>query len=195
MYDAHYYRPESPYVENAEVIEYVISQHKELASHRTDHIADSSYIDDNPIVIEYELKNGKVIKRKYDMTYDAGRKVLSSLYENDEYIKATQFIFRDNEIISITLDNEVKIYDEGALKELVECIRSDMLNLGYNDLVLFRNVGIHLDVEYKVEADDDRERSYIEYEGFRINSNYTNTINWLKENGYEEELTELVVSQ
>ena len=203
VYD--YYRNEKPYITDEEIISKAIRIHNEMLE-KNRVVVRREY--DTRIHIEYTLENGRIIHRVYAIDEAQLHKIMNSLYENKEYKKKNERIFTPMETVyKATLQNEgaitVNITETKQLEELVECIRKDTENLSYSQINSDSwSFGIELNyipVESKtinlngievtkssvigISEEEDLRIEYI-YQG--INANYTNTINWIRENGYWE---------
>ena len=200
----YYYRSDEPYVGNSDIIEYAVDNHSRLIEQRGIIDNDNDY---TRVHFKYQLKNGKTIYRVYNVSPDTNKAIMAGLYQNDDYVTANEAIFRDDKLLRVVFDEGSKIYipDLNKAAEFVECVRKDVLALEYNQMYInhnYWNIGFEIQYEMTREPVDGPvetvassyihdgmvlpESSYIDYEHFNINANYTNTINWLRNNGYEQ---------
>lgn len=200
VYD--YYRNKKPDISGEEMVNRAIRIHKEmLAGKKT--VAEREY--NTRIHIEYTLESGRTIHRVYPVNEQQLYKIMDSLYENKAYKEKREEILTPMETVyKAALHNEgeitAHIAEAKQLEELVECIRKDTENLSYSQInsdswsfgielnyVPVESKTINLDgievTENSVVATSE-EDIRIEYMYQAINANYTNTINWIYQNGY-----------
>ncbi len=195
----YYYSDKEPYVDDSSVIEYAISTHNELVTMQKIIEKNNSLGDYHTrLHFKYKLKNGKTLDRVYKVKQGTSNAVLSDLYKYDSYKMAAEGIFREGEINEIYFHAfDISIKDENKIKQLVECIKKDTLSLGYNELRIDDiHYEISMGIQYKVAIEVRGENSASSYPGVSsfnlyhdyvgVNANYTNTIGWLKQNGYWE---------
>ncbi len=198
-----YYGAEKPLSESEEVIAKAIMIHKELLG-EVKTVSENVY--STRIHIEYTLENGKEVHRVYSVDEDALHEIMNKLYESEEYKMMQEkvfnpmdeifgiYIYRDNE----REDSENTIYDDEKLEEFMTCLKKDVKELSYNEIYSGSNE-IGITIKYYPPPEDVvvlPEEMYISEktdDGMRtiycsINPNYTNTINWLRDNGYWESL-------
>lgn len=196
-----YYRAEKPFVKNDELVSKIQIIHsdmiakKELVNKRND---------DTYIHIEYKLKNGSVVHRRYGASNDELHSIMDTMYKFPQYKEASEAVFSNISSvnrISIYENEHIEITKDNSKEELLDCIRKDISALGYNEL---HNEawGFNIEIEYIPEKvynkdnytfatsqDGERERIYIEYISVNVNANYKNTIAWMMENGYWEKIS------
>lgn len=195
-----YYSGEKPFSENKDIINKALIIHKNRLIEK-DII--KSYTDDTNIHIEYQLKNGKTVHRRYGVSQDELHRIMQTMYKNQEYKELSERIYTDISsvyTINIYADEHIDINDEEKKQELFECLKKDISSLSYNEI---HNDawGFNIDIEYvpqKVFNEDnyrivtsqsgERERIYMEYMSVWVNANFKNTIAWFVENGYWEKL-------
>ena len=195
-----YYNSEKTFLSDSDIIEKATAIHKEMVKRRTT-LNSESY--ETRIHIEYILDSGKTVHRVYVVTVDELHEIVDSLYDNENFKKASEQIFEPMESvynISVSGDEYVEIEeDPEKLRELVECVRKDILSLNYNRI---KNSGweLRLEINYvPVSESTDvaeittmavpNENVRIEYMSQEINPNFVNTMNWLSENGYLEKVS------
>lgn len=143
------------------------------------------------IALIYNLKNGKQLKRTYDVDNRVFAEYLKPYYENTVYKKYCFPIVNDREkdinyieYSGINLKNSIKL-NETDSKEIYEAIEKDIYDLKYKDILYVNSraeSGIYLYVYYD---------EYTEYKGERlklscrqainINESFKNTVKLLKE--------------
>ncbi|KIL51020.1 DUF6449 domain-containing protein [Jeotgalibacillus campisalis] len=172
------------YMESVESIEQVIAIHETL----TDEAVSNSYNTDF-ISIEYKLKDGGTLSREYRVPYELVADLTEELRRNEEYKLMNEPIFRmqqNNEIsyLSLSLNNsaeETRITDIDQIGELMDAIEKDVRetpsrwqfssgNDNYLGSIFFEG----LDEDHQFPP------------GISLYMDYTNTIEWLKENNYTE---------
>lgn len=199
-----YYRNEKPLISNADIVNKAIIIHNEMIENR-EVIPEREY--STRIHIEYTLENGKTVHRAYRINDDQLHKAMNSLYENEEYKEKLEEIFTPMEsVYKATLQSggnfTATIDDSEQVNELVKCIKKDVENLNYSRIncdgwsfsvelhyVPVKNNVIRLNGAEVTESviagmAEDSKDIRIEYMYQGINANYTNTINWIRENGY-----------
>lgn len=179
VYD--YYSGEEPFLNNPEIIEKAINIHKEMTENRPV-TKDLDYY--NYFHIKYELENGTVIHRRYGVSEENFREMMNNLYENQQYKEAAETIFHEKERITYVYihgENSVQLESTEKIEELLECIRKDASSLSYDELY---NNSWSFNVDYEYVVKEDTDESAIRYGSQNINANFKNTIAWVKENGY-----------
>ena len=193
-----YYRETKPFLADDEIIAKAITTHTELLKNKGV-LQNREYT--TRMHIEYSLKNGKKVSRVYPIDEDALHDIMNNIYENDEYKKKQERIFAPMEsVYSIRLNGDggynQSIDDPRKMQALVDCVKKDVVNLSYNEIYSgSRESGIEIGYvpsEYSDEIyveevyREDNTSIRIRHEYVAINSNYKNTIQWLRDNGYWE---------
>ncbi|MDG5472161.1 DUF6449 domain-containing protein [Jeotgalibacillus sp. ET6] len=178
-----YQDSEVRYMESPESIEQVIAIHETLTE-----VAVSNTYNIDSISIDYKLKNGGTLSREYRVPYELVADLTEELRRNEEYKLMNEPIFRmqkNNEItyLSLTLQysrEEIRITDMTQIQELMDAIEKDVretpsrwqfsTNDNYFGDIYFNG----LDDQYQSHAN------------VSLYMDYTNTIEWLKENNYTE---------
>lgn len=186
-------------------IQKVINLHQYLINNRTE---ENDYT--RTVQIGYKLKNGRFIEREYHVEYNNGinNQLLEDIFSQDEYkMREKYFLFNTIEtldrydvMIESSLDYNLNVKEEDK-EELIYNLRKDILNLTYSDLdnsTMIAYVEINypqkeeiyingaestsavVDVEDQLKA-----YSYNRTYSVRINKNYTNTLNYLAQKGYD----------
>lgn len=136
--------------------------------------------------IAYKLKNGKRIIRHYTIDQDLYASALGPIYESREYKEGRFPILKqeakDIKFIEITDERSEKspfvISDKPSLESFKTAIGKDIDKLKYSSLAaqFQRSLTIHI-----IDIGDER----IDY---AIGPDYTNTIDWLKQQGIYDEV-------
>lgn len=169
----------TPYTDNEEVIKEIISVHSKMVKERKELPDDKwGYAD---IKIKYSLKNGKEIERRYEIEdEDEFFRIMDKLYSYDKYKMVCEPAFKENkEFGAVYYEPDIYIEERD---ELLNKLRTDIKNMSYSELYR-NNTGdnIHgLRLEFAVREDEYYPHSiYIS-----LDSEYKNTLEWLKEKGY-----------
>ncbi len=203
----YYYRENMPWSDDADVIEYVTQIHDYFISQThtlNDWMSNENYLDMSYITLNYKMKNGDVIKRRYPVEYERKMEIMNELYGFESYRKAVdEFLTGDfSEIHAIRVyenNATVSITDGDEALSLIECIKKDRSTLRYDEMHI--NFGpiwsFNLEIEYIEKKNQDmtdnddvdlsvnyNDENRMRYTNCQINSNYKNTIQWFKDNGY-----------
>lgn len=188
-----------------ENIQKVINLHQYLINNR---IEDKNYT--RTIQIGYKLKNGRFIEREYTIEYSNGvnNKLIEDIFSQDEYkMREKYFLFNTIEtldrydvLVESSLDYYLNVKEEDK-EELIYNLRKDILNLPYSDLdnsplIAYIeinypqteeiNIGGFESTSQAVYIEDElKAYSYNRTYTIRLNKNYTNTLNYLAQKGYE----------
>lgn len=204
-----YYNREKPLLENEEIISKAILLHNKFVNGRTI-LSGREY--DTRIHIEYHLDTGRVMHRVYQVTDDRLHQIMDSLYKNKEYKEASEEIYIPMEsVYRVSMQSGGQyvdlVDDKEKMKELVSLIKKDVENLSYSQMYnggwsfnveinyvpleekIINLNGIEVTKSSIIGIDEVSEDIRIEYLHYSINPNYTNTINWIKENGYWENIS------
>lgn len=205
----YYYQSEVPFTKNEELNKYIVQVHQDFVANDNKPILnrgayygfsvyDSSNYDTR-IHIEYKLKNGRTVTRRYDLTYDDLKRIMNEVYKYDEYKMACEAVFYDNIGKVLYFDiNSLSFTDAtGDLNELLECIRTDVLKLSYRDI---KQDGTYCLITYEPLRNEKKagpmvyrhregyngDAMSLESLDFAINEKYENTIRWFEEKGFED---------
>ncbi len=139
------------------------------------------------VYINYRLKNGLSLKRYYEISSNVSYE-LEKVYAGDEYRKASEEIFSENldeEKALVEINGQYGIEDPQKKKELIECIRKDISELNYSQMdskhIVRCTVPVYIYHFYVTDKDYPRGHITIDKD---INTNYKNTVQWMKDNGY-----------
>jgi ABC-2 type transport system permease protein len=132
------------------------------------------------VAILYTLKNGKQIKRQYNIPPQGYGEYLKPIYESKEYKKMHNNILNndyssiDKISINSSKNKNTIITNPIEIKEAIEILKNEVLNETYEDIIDSRDVWTDINI---LLSDDKRidlswKRSYKEFE------------NWLKQKGY-----------
>ena len=171
-----------------------LKTHKALIADIPSVIKDSRY-NSYGISINYKLKGGKTLKRRYnDLSEEEQTKILSKLYENKSYRIISDDFYRldKTNVESLRLDlnlsgnyiHNIEIKDEPHIEKFFAEWKKDIELLGYEDKKITESL-INIFPNYKEEffenmSYDTRDTIY----GSNLNSNYKNVIKFLKEYNY-----------
>ena len=191
-----YYSYDEPFVKDRETIEKIIKLHEKMVEDKEIVDKKKNNGETTNIHIKYNLENGKSLSRVYSIKSEEMRKIMNEMYEYDAYKMEREVVFLlDDSIQYIVISGtDEKIYEEEKVKEILGCIKSDVLSLSYDEI---HNDGwsFNLDIAYEKARNAAQEEmamdtgTRIYHDPLEINANYKNTINWIKENGYWESVS------
>lgn len=180
---------EDPYVEDEELMEYVIEKHRAFAE-REKVPTVRTYTEEEPraLFIRYKLKNGGELIRQYYMSEREFCEILDRFYKSETYkIKNLEaFSDRIGEIYEIELNSADKKITGDDIGSFMECLQKDLLALDYTESRVGEAWEDRVHIEYipTDELSKDEDSRMINIISQRINANYKNTIKWLVDNGY-----------
>lgn len=192
----YYYQSDVPWLDNDEIIGYTTAVHKELVAKENiytikEHRENYNY--NTAMHIKYKLKNGKTLVRRYPINQTKACEILENLYKYDDYKLKVVELFDTNigKIYNIGFNhNNVVFNDSEMIKEFYSCLEEDIMNLDYTQINADQAWTMNVIIEY-VPTEDlkqyDSER-YLNSIYLSINANYTNSIRWIMENGFENQL-------
>lgn len=190
-----YYNNDEPYVTDKDVINQVVSLHKEIIlpeniyTIRTD--KERYY---TRLHVKYNLTKGRELNRVYYISRADLYEIMGKLYEFDSYKTALEDYAskKPEDIIRINLygDNagSATIDNPEEIKGLHQALKKDIMSLDYNQIRSEKGYGsgLHISIESRAEISDMIADVRIAYGDTDINMNFKNTHNWLNENGYTE---------
>jgi len=196
-----------PFVADDKLIEDVRTMHSEF-------ISDIPVVEDpngwwyTKLYVKYNLKNGKVLTREYKVSEDVHKRALSKMYETTEY----KNIIYSFDVLNIdkvknmtmrmgtpTLTHHIAVNDDAP--KLLEAIKKDLEVLSYDEIEC-QQFGINISFSISQTAEDNKttqifaETSYNDGNYYpnrmysinmQINSNFRNTFEVLREQGYYAE--------
>ena len=191
-----------PVIKDKDAVHDVIKLHRVLTENK-DNILNNfnkSYsYNDTPINLTYKLKNGKTLKRKYNINYYQFKEYINNVADNDE-AKLSYFpLLRDRDItiekVNITDsringDNLIATLYGNDAKLLLESLKKDLKNANASDYAPRGETFVCINLIYKPSAyyDDGKpvEQSKINTfnENYYIRSSYINTMALIKD--YEQ---------
>lgn len=146
------------------------------------------------VALSYNLKNGKQIKRQYNIPEGVYKEYLKPIYESKEYkimhsrILSTDYSSIDKISTRLNYSNKsVSITNPAEIKEAIEILKNEALNETYEDMINSRDPWSHISIllaeDKKTDLSPEKsyndkiinlswKKSYKEFEG------------WLKEKGY-----------
>lgn len=186
-------------------IEKVTKLHQYLINNR---LEDKEYT--RTIQIGYKLKNGRFIEREYEVDYNnnINNQLVEDIFSQDEYkMREKYFLFNTIEtlerydvLVESSLDYHFNVKEEDK-EELIYNLRKDILNLPYSDLnnsTMLAYVEINYPQKEEIYLNGAESTSAVVYVedslkaysynrtySVRINKNYTNTLNYLTQKGYD----------
>ncbi len=191
----YYHQSEKPFTDNEELKAYIIETHKNLVDKENRPILIHDDYVYTRLHIEYKLKNGKTVTRRYEVGHAENEAIMEEVYNIPGYKEVCEAVFDSNikEVTSITIGTYVVYEKPEVLAELLECIKKDVLSLSYEEL--YYGDGANGYIEYiPVDIEKGRERvilvdnvenlEYYDSLSLNISKYYTNTLNWLDNNGY-----------
>lgn len=195
------WRYQVPFTDNSEAIKSVQKLHGEC-------ISDITVLDNNnirSIYIEYNLKNGKTLRRRYNVDDAMLEKALSEMFSYPDFkqkvynldkvnIQNVDYVFFN--ISGRSVSKEINLHT--AASELLQEICKDFNELSYKEMELDKfPVSLHLNFSLSKSENDIKkyfdESAYTEGRdhfsfSISINSNYKNTFAYLKKNGYYNDM-------
>ena len=191
IYNSHgnYTLNSTEYYKNPDLIADITEIHKEI-------VTDSKYFyRKNPgwrhnyelLRIKYQMKNGKTVSREYRIPNDAFE-FLKKLYKYEEFkgqnvlllrLKNNGYLYYIHSEISFT-DKDAQTVEHAQIEQLHRALCDDLAALDYEQLYSgkYMNCSVSITVDSEFMG---RQREAID-----IREDFTNTLNWLRENGYME---------
>ena len=194
----YYYQDEEPFTNNEELNRYIIEVHRNLVNKENRPILNHDEYHDTRLHITYKLKNGKTVTRRYGIAHIDNSAIMTEVYKYQAYKEACLAVFDSNikEVTSIIIGGSEVYEKPEVLAELFECIKEDTLNLSYDEIR--GGGGGHCNISFvpykmpdyrgpvvTMSADNFENLEYIDTISISISKYYTNTLNWLDNNGYE----------
>ncbi|WP_096201371.1 DUF6449 domain-containing protein [Bacillus sp. FJAT-45350] len=171
------------YYHEAQSLEDIRQFHQEIVNERQ--VLSSNYSNDTrPVVIGYELENGRKVVRQYQIEIERFKDFYRPIVESDEY-KRNQFPLLQvddfSEIKSVSFHNyriggHVEITEKENIQELLTLLQNEMVNESYEDTILNQDGWSDIEVIWNnnKRLNATWKKSYLEIE------------NWLIENGLME---------
>ena len=137
-----------PFTKDSELISYFADTHKKLTEKRN--VLNERFADENSydtyIAIEYKLKNGKTLKRKYGVTWTDNVEIMDVAYANLDYKKLADEFFTDkidrlgrvtihfqgDSVPGTEMTNDIT--DVNKFRELFEAVKSDIATLNFSQM-------------------------------------------------------------
>ena len=183
VYD-YYQLDKEPFTDNETIIKDGLKLHHKLAYETIVPVHDDY---NTRIHIKYKLKNGKTFSRAYRVNLGQSQEFISELYDNPEYKKLNRVEFLDNDqIIKIGFDgNGVHLGVIEEKVEFLEAIRSDILNMTYDEINTYDiNIDYYVEITFVCEDTDDVN---LRITHIPLKTTHTNTMEWLRNYGYISE--------
>jgi len=181
VFISEYYEGEVRYATGEEAIKTTMKLHNELIDNTIE------YDEWGPSInIKYRLKNGKFINRTYTIHYEELPGIINRIYQVKEFKKLSEPIFMDEvtyvEATIYDIEEPIIITKPETIESLANSIQKDMENIDFDSMNVF---GWEFSIEFTyVRNGKDLSVDNRDYYAYKINSNYKETIKWLKENGY-----------
>lgn len=203
------YSQEVPMLSDSDFIDDCIAYHKEFIKDIPITVKDYNRI----LYVSYQLKNGSTMNRQYYLDNEMADAALSKMYEYGEYkiINADFHKLNVDNVKYLTLDlgangvsHTYTFTDENATQFLY-AVEKDIREISYEDMNKLQNyLSVYIDAS-KEENDrlhyfDDSvygENAMPNYTygiGVGINGNYKNTLEFLRENGYYDDIINEIAS-
>ena len=134
-------------ITDTEDIQNVIKLHSHIIETKNENFRESGEL----VPIVYTLKNGRQIKRMYNISYELDKEFLEPVWETDQKKLEEWNILLplDRDIISITVtdarlglsDNTFAIYDgsDATAKALIDALKTDLQNASFEDVFCNRS--------------------------------------------------------
>ena len=191
----YYYQSEMPWLDDEEIVSYAASVHEELVKRENIYTVKKhreNYNYTTNMHIRYKLKNGKTLVRCYPVSESKACEILENLYKSDTYKRKVVELFDDNigEIYNINLNYNAIFNDKEMMAEFYSCLEEDIMSLDYTQMHENMAWNMNVIIEYvsKKNLDTYAPERYLNNLHLSINANYTKTIQWIKENGFENQL-------
>ena len=133
---SYYNTEEKPFCSNEKAIELAIEAHHKFSQEHSVFKTEPLYRDYGTAItvihVDYKLKNGKTMLRKYNISTRDFENLMDELYTIEDFKKCNELIFMDDKYIT-----QIRTIDDGVVynkKEMLEAIRSDYLALSYRDI-------------------------------------------------------------
>lgn len=190
-----YYNNDEPFIVDKDVINHVVSLHKELVEPENIYTIRSGrerYY--TRLHVKYKLTGEKELNRVYYVSQEKLYELMGSLYEFDNYKTALEDYAsrKPEDIIRINIygdeEGSVSIDNPEEIRGFYDALKKDIMALDYNQIKgdYDYGYGVRVSIESRVENSDMLENVRIAYGDTNINMNFKNTHNWLNENGYSE---------
>lgn len=178
----YYYNEEEPFTQNEEINKFIVEVHSKLVEKENITVL-KHYDYDTRIHIRYNLSDGRVIRRRYGIDEQTCSEIMDKLYTYPQYKYACEEILSSKikNVVEVNINNIQIMENVNSLNELLDCIQSDVLELNYTDLHLFKAsdaIG-YCEIEYVTDE------NYIAYTGVSLSCRFVRTLNWLNDKGYE----------
>lgn len=191
----YYYQADEPWLDDEEIISYAASVHEELVRKENIYTVKAhreNYNYATNMNIRYKLKNGKTLVRRYPVSEAKACEILENLYKSGTYKRKVVELFDENigEIYNINLNYNAIFNDKEMMAEFYSCLEEDIMSLDYTQMHENQAWNRNVIIEYvpKKDLDTYAPDRHLNSLSLELNANYTKTIQWLKENGFENQL-------
>ena len=178
--------------EDEENIELVRQLHKGVVDKDYDPLDADDYGGWSYVSFNYELKNGKTLRRTYyDVPYPywGESKELKALYESREFTKQFDYVDeidpRTIEVYNQWNDYSVVMSDKADMKQLLVLLEEDIKDRSFEENLYGEEafINIWVEINKKNEYGD-----YYDSVSFTVGKNCRRVLSWLEEKGYLDEL-------
>jgi ABC-2 type transport system permease protein len=192
----YYYQADAPWLDNEDVKAYTLAVHKEMVEKENIYIIKEhreNYNYNTAMHIRYKLKNGKTMVRRYPINQVESYEILENLYKFDDYKRRVVELFDTDmgEIYNIGFNhNNVLFNGSEKIKEFYSCLEEDIMSLDYSQMYGGNLWSMNVSIEYVPKSASEREEyeRYINNMYLSINANYKKSIQWIRDNGFEDQL-------
>lgn len=201
-----------PLIDDKKVILDTVSIHQEFIKDIP--VTENEY-SNRSLKITYLLKNGKTVERYYATVKDTFDNAMRKMYENAEYKFKITGIDKLNieNITNVSVSSYMPLMSHNInitenADKFMELVKEDIALLSYDELELFQNpvhYNINIDITselneqmkvFKEEyfANTDYYDHYVHSFSIILNSNFKNSLNFLKENGYYKQMVDVIAT-
>lgn len=194
-----YYNNVMPCVTDAESIKKVTEKHHKILENIP--VTEDEYMPDREqLCIEYKLKNGRTVERRYFLDREFCDSIFSEMFEISEYkqnyFALTSLNPENITIFPLTVRCGEKLFESAVtsdIDKLFDALNADIDALTYENykkkypisIELTKNLSEEENNTYKVFKDYETEgRYYSYYFDIQITPEFKNTVAFLKEKGY-----------
>ncbi|OEH94168.1 hypothetical protein [Bacillus solimangrovi] len=182
---------ENPFHSDEQYINDILSLHHKIVNEKTEFNEEEfGYRDLERSTIVYELEDGSMVAREYVTPLTVVATELKPIYESEIY-KRNDFNFDllDKNIGLLRLsgrhvDKELNIYDLEKINEFKKLLRQDILSLKYEDMIASRPEW----GDFEITVIDDGNVDYDYSRHYDWDKRYKGIENWMKDNGYLEQV-------
>ncbi|NLY70938.1 MAG: hypothetical protein GX076_04565 [Clostridiales bacterium] len=188
----YHYNDEKKKLKDPENIKAITEFHRNIVQNKNRFENPDSNRFRSNITIEYDTGGILNMNRAYNIDYEffANNEDMAKVFESLEY-KAINSLYNlgAEKYDSIRLYGKLhevhEIYKKDEIEELIACMEKDLRDMSFEDLISIKNKYATAEISYSyTDKDAIGRRDRNGYANFSIPHNASNTINWLKNNGY-----------